>query len=246
MAQGGFEVNAVAITAYNNLELTQKAVESVCKQDIPVDLWLINNGSTDGTQEWFEWFAYKTDISVQIVREEKNRSPIALANEVLPEIFKKHDYVLGVCNDTAIPTNLYSQLLRFPRGMVAAHMDCPVEDPPPCIAKMIHEDPHFSVMLLRKWAHDAIKEAYGSYYDERYFMYASDCDLKMRMREVGIRGCQTDIQCWHWGSAAWRHPSVPESERREMLAQADLDRDTFKLIWGFAIGSEEYDRRIRG
>jgi hypothetical protein len=60
--------------------------------------------------------------------------------------------------------------------------------------------------------------------------YASDCDMKQRWRKPGILGCQTDIQCYHYGSASWRL-ATPEASLA-IHAQADRDRATYFLKWG--------------
>ena len=50
-------MNPVLILTHNNLELTKRCVESVLKQDIPTEVLIYDNGSTDGTVEWLpeEW-----------------------------------------------------------------------------------------------------------------------------------------------------------------------------------------------
>jgi len=47
-------MNYVLMLTRNNLELTKRAVESVRAQDIPTFVCMVDNGSTDGTQEHFE------------------------------------------------------------------------------------------------------------------------------------------------------------------------------------------------
>ena len=46
--------NAVLMCVYQNLALTQAAVQSVLAQDVPggVELCFVDNGSNDGTFEW--------------------------------------------------------------------------------------------------------------------------------------------------------------------------------------------------
>ena len=59
-----------------------------------------------------------------------------------------------------------------------------------------------AVMLTRKWAYDALIAKDGFFLDEGFFMYASDCDMALRMASCGIRGVQLDVPYWHYG---WLH-----------------------------------------
>ena len=45
-------MNPSLVLTYGNLELTKKCVESLRKQDIPVDIFIVDNGSTDETMSW--------------------------------------------------------------------------------------------------------------------------------------------------------------------------------------------------
>lgn len=48
----GMKLHTVFIT-YNRLELTQQAIASyLATVDVPFSLWIVDNASTDGTQEW--------------------------------------------------------------------------------------------------------------------------------------------------------------------------------------------------
>jgi hypothetical protein len=113
------------------------------------------------------------------------------------------------------------------------------QEPPSCPqATCKHEDVHTSVCLIRKWAYDALVEKDGYYLDEGFWMYANDCDLKLRLGQCGIHGAQTDIGCWHFGSSTWR--LAPDVEQAAMLQQADRDREYFRRKFGFSVGSAEH------
>jgi len=45
-------MNPVLILTHNCLDLTKRCVESIRAQDIDITLQVIDNGSTDGTEEW--------------------------------------------------------------------------------------------------------------------------------------------------------------------------------------------------
>jgi hypothetical protein len=246
--------HAVFMLMYNTtpeqLKLSAQTFESIVNQDIgQLDIFLFDNGSHPevGTMEWVNSLGNEVNghaLRVRMVSE--NESPIRIANDVSERIYALgHEKILGVPNDVILPRNLYSQLVKWPRGMVSAHMDGPL---PPDLpqdheAKAVHEDLHMSVMLTRKWAYDALVSQYGFFFDPGFFMYASDCDLKLRMAACGIRGIQTDIQCWHYGSACWRlaKPKIGA----QINEQADRDRGFFYRKYGFQIGSPQYEEALK-
>ena len=43
---------AAVVVTYNRLELLKQCVESLKKQTVPCDILLVNNNSTDSTEEW--------------------------------------------------------------------------------------------------------------------------------------------------------------------------------------------------
>jgi hypothetical protein len=231
--------NAIMLMVYDRTEaqheLSRKAFESAVAQDIPVDIFVLDNGSTyRGTPEWLIGETRKACF----YREEENISPLIFGNRVHGDLFQDYDHVLCIPNDVIMPPNLYRKMLEWPQGLVAAGMH---GTNPPAImeeVKRVHGDVHLSVTLVRKSAHDALVQRDGFFMDEGFFMYASDCDLKMRLD--GIPTAQLDILCWHYGGASHRL----SISTKGIYEQADKDRDYFTKKWGFPIGSPEYDARI--
>ena len=147
--------------------------------------------------------------------------------------------LFGVPNDVILPPNLFSELAKWPRGFVAAWMNEEYNNVAPCErAAAVHEDPHTSVMLVRKWAHAALVAKDGYFLDEGYQFYASDCDLKLRMHACGIHGIQLDIQCYHFSGAS--HRLAPPEISKAITDQADVDRAYFYSKYGFNVGSQEH------
>lgn len=233
-------MHPVVMCCYNNLELTKVAVASVLAQDIPVQLWIVDNGSTDGTREWLQDLAAtRPDHSIVAIYNAQNISPCRIANDLMARIFHL-DYktILGVPNDVVLPKNFYTQMLRSPRGVVTASFTH--ENPPPEIAeaRAVNENTPMAVALVRHWVHEALVAKDGHFFDEAFFHYASDCDLALRLAAIGIRGVQLDLPYWHYGSASWR--LAPAEQGRAMTAQADVDRAYFERKWGFRVDDPEY------
>jgi GT2 family glycosyltransferase len=234
------ELNPVLMLAYNNLNLTQDAVASAFSQDIPVALYLVDNGSNDGTIGWAKSLQVPSPHKISVVRYKSNVSPVRIFNWMFEEIFRENKYVLTMPNDVILPANTYSQMLQVPRGIVAATQVERKEDvkPPSEQPVAVNENIPMAVALIRKWAHEALVAKDGHFYDEGYFHYASDCDLALRLAACGIRGVQLDLNYWHYGSASWR--LATKEIAREITSQADVDRSYFEKRWGFRVDDPRY------
>src|ERR1700733_2337725 len=185
MAAGGSEVNnAVVLMIYNRTPaqhaLTISAVESALAQDIPIDLFLINNGSTYApTRAWLDSIAAD---NIAIHHYPHNVSPIKLGNDWMANLYSLgYPYILGLPNDVIIPSNLYREFLKWPRGVVTGSMT---------------SDPNFlrfekstamntctpmAVALVRRWAWEALTTKDGHFFDPKFFLYASDCCVALRL-----------------------------------------------------------------
>jgi len=112
-------MNPILMCCYNNLSLTKQAVDSALMQDVEggVDLVVVNNGSTDGTGQWF------SDLGaivprVTVLHMTHNESPCKVANALLQTLFVNSPYVLAIPNDVILPPSTYREFLRWPRGLV--------------------------------------------------------------------------------------------------------------------------------
>ena len=237
-------INPVLMIVYNNLALTQAAVASVLEQDVDnLRIVILDNGSTDGTKQWLKSLAPKgNNYTITTEFYSENQSPIKLGNLWMPTIYSwGAEYILGVPNDVVLPPNLYRSLLKWPRGFVTA---TPSKVNPPAIIQnpsAVSEHTPMAVLLVRRWAYDAIMSKDGFFWDEGYFHYASDVDLSLRMAACGIRGAQLNVQYWHYESASYRLSS-PEIARHT-CQQADIDREYFVKKFGFSVDSPEYAER---
>lgn len=224
----------VLMLCYNNWELTKKAIASVLAQDVGCRLTVVDNGSTDETKEELRPF----DRIVDVCRLDSNQPVTRVVNEKLERLFRQGaEHVLGIGNDVVLPPKAYSEMLRWPRGFVCLS-DGGVSPAPIEHASAVSENTPMSVILVRRWAYDAIVSTYGHFFDEGLVHYASDCDLAVRMVACGIRGVQLDLQYAHVRSATLKN--APPEERRRMEIQADRDREYFTKKWGFAVYSLEY------
>ena len=236
--------NAVYLCAYNGLELTKQAIESALAQDVDggVDLWLVNNGSTDGgaTHAYLEELSCSADpLEGSITHLSTNESPCVVANRMLGEIFAAgYGEVLTIPNDVILPSNLYREFLRWPRGVVTASMTDSRDHPQFATSTAVSENMPMCVVMWRHWAHDAIVERDGYFFDPRFAHYTSDCDLALRLSACGIHGIQLDLQYFHVGSAS--HKLAPQEVGDKMREQADIDRAAFVAKWGWPVTDHNY------
>ena len=179
------------------------------------------------------------------MRYQQNQPPTRVANDALFRQFtvRGSDYVLCAPNDVVLPKNLYREFLKWPRGFVTASET--KDNPPPEFdtAMAVNECTPMAVVLIRRWAYEAIIAKDGFYLDERMAHYASDCSLALSMAACGIRGVQLSLEYFHYGSASWR--TADPAEQRMAQLQADDDRAYFRQKHGFAVNDLEYGAMAR-
>lgn len=91
--------------SWNNLELTRRCVESLRRHtDVPSELIIVDNGSTDGSAE------YATSAADVAVRNDTNLGFAAGMNSGLAEA--NGTYVAFINNDTVFPPRWASQLIE--------------------------------------------------------------------------------------------------------------------------------------
>lgn len=238
-------MNPVTMILFNTtavqLKMAENAAISALHQDIPTTLWIYNNGSTGPTGHWLRDLVEEYPERVTVSGSSMNRSPVAVANEMMATLFKRGaEYILGLPGDVIVPTNFYSQCLRWPRGLVTASMTENVHFPVVDEARAVSENTPMAVVLLRRWVYEALMAKDGFFFRESLYHYASDCDLALRLAACGIHGVQLDMPYFHAGSASLRLAD-PVTHLR-MCGQADKDRETFIAKWNFAVHDDAYGR----
>jgi GT2 family glycosyltransferase len=103
------EQPVLIMTAWNNLQLTKYALQTLFKNTtIPYDLFLINNGSSDGTKEYFNSLKSKGNCkSVMVMHNATNEGNVIPVNRVMQESSPQDVVLLN--ND-----------MEFPKGWLKA------------------------------------------------------------------------------------------------------------------------------
>jgi GT2 family glycosyltransferase len=234
-------MNPCLILTCNNLELTKKCVESVRGQDIPTNIHIIDNASTDGTKEAFPRWNGPQSNPIMTWNEE-NKGVSQPWNEGLDYWFRLRnaDHVLVLNNDAIIPPWFYRQLLAQPYPFVTGIAVDSMEDAFRSGVEIGKGVPHpdFSAFLIRKecWA------KVGKF-DERMKIYASDTDYHVRGHRAGVEMMKVNLPYYHVNSQTLKRANP--SDREAIQSQANKDREVFKELYGCLPGTPEYQELFK-
>ena len=226
-------MNPVLILTHNCLELTKRCVESARKQDVPTQINIIDNGSTDGTQEWLK--AEVADVGNILFGE--NQGVSIGWNHGLRLLFdvNEMDHVLVVNNDTVLPPWFYSSLLSydvpFVTGVSVGSME-QIAQPEP--RKELAPCPDFSAFLIRHECWDKVGP-----FDAAMKLYASDLDYHIRAHRAGVKLMNAGVGFYHERSSTLNSSSP--RERRLIELCADTDRAALTKKWGCTAWGPTYD-----
>lgn len=224
-------MNAILIPVRINLPMTQACIASALSQSIPVEVWVVDNGSPD-CGPWLR------SQPLNLIERAAPQGLSRLWNVMLSFLFRDHDHVLVINNDIELHPAAYESLLAtglpFVTGIGVS--DHSLMHGPNPQSRSPHPD--FSCFLI----HRSVWECIGPF-DEEMVNYASDGDYHLRMDRAGIAATACDIPFFHHVSGTLK--SLPMAERDAVCLQADTDRATFRRKWGFDIGSDEYYKQFR-
>lgn len=228
-------INWILCPVHNGLALTQKAVNTFLRQDYGlVRVLLIDNASTDGTNEW----ARSMYPRVVTLRKDPPLSVAQSWNKGLTGLFGDStvNQVLVCNNDVELRVDTYRQLLSDRGGFVTAvgnqDPECIKVVTPPTAAPRPHPD--FSCFLIDR----ATWQLVGKFDEQFLGAFCEDWDYHVRLHKAGVYAHCIDLPFYHVGSATINNMSPADRDR--LCKQADLNRAYFKEKWGVAGGSPEY------
>ena len=225
--------NPVLVLTHNNLDLTMRCVKSIFDQDITVDLFVYDNGSTDRTHEWLHAAPYTNmHAYINYVNQGVSRG----WNSVLGDLFdlKGYDHCLVVGNDTILAPWTYSSLL-FTEQLFVTGVDIgmnPLPERPDILPLSPHPD--FSCFLIQRECWEIVGP-----FNEQMVSYASDCDYHARAHVLGVPLYKASVPYNHERSSTIKNASPQEQKQLHM--RANLDREEFKKRWGFLPGTPAYN-----
>jgi len=227
-------VNPVLILTRNCIELTKRTVESCLRQDIPTRIFIVDNGSSDGTRQWAMNHDYLLDWF------DNNKGVSAGWNCGLNHLFNGrfgYSDCLVINNDVELAPWTYSLLrsykLPFVTGVASNSLSEIKQDRPPQLH--LEDHPDFSMFLISKMAWLKI-----GMFDEKMKFYAQDCDYHIRGFRLGVDMKKAVVPFFHVSSGTMQNAS--ETERVEIATQANLDRAALKAKWGVEPGGSGYEK----
>ncbi len=232
MAERSEERGTIITVCRNNLHLTKKAVASFRAQDVPCDILVIDNASSDGTAQW---------LNTQNIPRISLREQISLAaawNRALKAVWSMGRTQGLVCNnDVELRPDAY-YWLRYNGGPFVTCVSVDSVDqlnyPNPPTTERNHPD--FSAFLIRKEVTDKV-----GFFNEAYFpAYTEDCEFHVRCHRSGIRCICIDIPFLHHGAGTIKNCSA--SERAVIERGADANRERFRKTYGCLPGTKEYEK----
>ncbi len=225
-------MNPVLMLTHNNLALTMRAAASVMRQTVSTHLYVIDNGSTDGTQDCIY------TGSTTLLRNNAFNDGVSRGwNEGLKFLFTDMglDYALVVNNDTVLPVWFYEQLLAYDKPFISGvSVDKMEQIAQPAPMGELHPHPDFSAYLIKREVWDTV----GGF-DETMKHYASDNDFHVRAQRAGVTLWKANVPFYHERSSTINLAS-PE-EKAEIEAQANKDRARFFEKWGCMPWGPGYD-----
>ena len=230
---------SILIVSHNNIALTKAAVRTAMEQDVPCDVMVIDNASSDGTAQWL-----KTKQLASITYSDQ-RSLSYCWNHGLKMFWTIGSREVLICNNDI---ELRPDTFRLLACYQAPFVSCVSVDSvdrlhgdrtPTDLHKSERPHPDFSCFLIHKEVTDRV-----GWFDESYYpAYCEDCDYHVRMHRKGIRAVCVDLPFLHHGAQTVK--SAEQGESARIQRGADLNRQRFKLRYGCLPGTPEYSELFK-
>lgn len=225
----GQDEHALILTR-NNLKLTMRTVESIRKQNIPVAVHIIDNGSSDGTVEWAQENGYLMHAF------DDNAGVSAGWNRGLSCLFSepRTSRVFVINNDVVLPPFFMRELLSYDEPFVTGIAVDDIEIIKELGARQpLQPHPDFSAFMIRRDAWEKL-----GVFDDRMKLYCSDCEYHIRGHRAGVGMWKANIPYLHERSSTMAN-ATPE-DRVKLHQQANEDRRMFRELFGCLPGEPAY------
>lgn len=226
----------ISILAWDRIELTRKCLASVLRQSIKdTEIILTNNGSTDGTDAYFNELARKHPF-IRVVHNATNQGFID-PNRAALEMAQGRYFVM-LNNDAEVPRGWLEKLEQPFLDYGSAALSGP-EGACSAIGNDFHghaggfEYLEGSCLCGRT---DLLKE-HGLFAPYLRFAYGEDSDLSLRMRELGYSLHKVPFQIVHHrGATSTRVPGIEKLQAGNHAA--------LKLRWAHYLKTRRMDYPI--
>lgn len=234
---------AILMVVRNGISLTKAAVRSALDQDVPCDLMVIDNMSSDGTMQWLR------TKKIAVITPQGQLSLSAAWNRGLRAFFHSgYSEVLVINNDVSIREDTYRLLASTPFQFVTAVSVGSLSqvgesgDREGQLSVMITQarpHPDFSCFMIRRHVFEMV----GGFEESYYPAYCEDCDYHVRMHRAGIKAVCIDLPFYH--AAAQTVKNAGEGEKERIRRGADVNRQMFRRTYGCLPGTPEYQELFK-
>lgn len=226
----------VVMVCRNNLPLTKLALRSVLAQDVPVEVLVVDNCSSDGTSQWLR------TKNLMTIFPSRQWSLARCWNAALVALWRAGwDRALIINNDV----ELRADTVRILRGHGGEFVTCVSVDQRERMGVLgdrtleslranEREHPDFSCFMLSRSVTDRV-----GWFDERFWpAYCEDSDYHVRMYRAGVQAVCMDLPFLHHGAGTMKFAAPGERARIERGAQKNRER--FRELYGCLPGTAEY------
>ena len=230
--------NAIVVPVRNGIHFTREAIPDMLAQDIGnVDVWVIDNGSMDGTANYIVAEQAK-GAAVYLTRPIRPMSVAESWNFAIRNLFSdpERGYVLVVNNDVRLRPDTYRELVAANLPFATAVGVETLEQMNEAFVRSDREHPDFSCFLIRRECWEKVGP-----FDERYKGgYAEDAAYHATAFRKGVPLTCIGIPFLHYGSGTIK--SANPAEAQQIREQADRNRELFRSEFGCVPGTPEYER----
>jgi len=232
-------MNSIIIVARNGLHLTRRTLKAALAQDTPVEITIVDNASTDGTQQWGMATAAKFENVVYTALAQQ-KSLAACWNLALRDVWRRGgEHALVLNNDVIVSPPTY-RILQFTGHKFVTTVSVDNEEQfgfPEEILPCGRPHPNFSGFLIRKSCYDKV----GPFNESYYPAYCEDAEYHVRMHWAGIRAVCIDLPMLHIGNGANTLRFAEPADANCIKRGADRNRDQFLETYGCRPGEPEYE-----
>lgn len=200
---------AISVVVHNNLELTQKCLESVfdCSRGQDYLLIVTDNASSDGTREYLEGLERERSNFI-VIKNERNLGFGVPHNAALKLVLSRGDgdkpeYFVVLNNDLEVCgrwlRDMSAALERDPLNAICGIMGtcCGIDKNGVGRPSETPEYVEGSCLMIRT----ELAERFGLFSEEYIFAYYEDSDLSLRLREAGYKLVFVPLPIHHQGAA---------------------------------------------
>lgn len=230
---------AFIIPTFNLLHFTKQAILSIALR--PGDrIFVVDNGSTDGTLEWLREQQHREPF-IDVIAFGKNRGVAVAWNRGLTEAFERgHPRALVMNNDVVLAADTVDALERGYNkhlGIVSSHSVAAMNALYLVERRPTYELPvDYSCFMLSR----AVFAKVGPF-DEAYWPgYFEDQDFDCRAEQLGVpRGCLGDAIVCHYASQTLQSGQLPNHTE-----DFERNRKRFMDRWGGYIRGGRHASRV--